>query len=397
MKLSVVYDIPRLDIPYTLKTSFQSSHLVSDNEIFTNNDYASIILNVGDVVKLGPSTHSDNFGAVEYVTVKQKYSLYDNWLGFYTVNNTVYKYNQDDPIEAVGTGIPDGWSVDYYIDIATDAPISTSGILSRDQSASNKILVPAPGDRGFYCPKFWHDQSTMGTGKYWNFYYKFPKNLVTGVVHRIGAWYNCKYTGSVGPSLSLLQNSGEGSIASFQFTNSISDYFTTALTSSAGPSQDQHDHTPMIMVLFYPLYYSIDTVCKVGFIFVSHATGTSGEAAGAYTIPYTPMSIKSQKLDLSSMSVSRYNPQKMQIADTGGRRLPKQWDFSFEATDEDFIRNLDTLLRWQDLGWKLMLEPEVDPNGDPGYDIEIGYMTYSIGYDFWDLTRPNVYLTFRGE
>lgn len=87
-----------------------AQYIQIDNTIYTG---ADLIVQYRNQILLGPSSHPDNPGATEHVTVSGAYPLSTaGYTRFYLLNkNNKYKYDAGDRISFYGTGLAGGWTM----------------------------------------------------------------------------------------------------------------------------------------------------------------------------------------------------------------------------------------------------------------------------------------------
>lgn len=145
-----------------------AQYIQIDNSVYTG---ADLIIQHRNQILLGPSSHPDNRGATEHVTVSGAYPLPTAGnTKFYLLNkNNKYKYDAGDRVSFYGTGLAGGWEV---------------GVT--DWKDAYKRFFTAQGiQKGAISTNYWpyfQRYFTVGEGQYW--YY----NTASGTymkLHRI--------------------------------------------------------------------------------------------------------------------------------------------------------------------------------------------------------------------
>jgi hypothetical protein len=126
-------------------------------------------------------------------------------------------------------------------------------------------------------------------------------------------------------------------------------------------------------------------------LYLTHASMTSGVADGVYTFTSDPNG------GISEIIRETTNKQKLR---TFGHTLytldanPAQirgYRAKFLDADVTMLRNLEVFQYWQNLGYTLMLEPDIE-NARPLF----GVMDYNFSYEHWDDNRITVDFEFVG-
>jgi hypothetical protein len=286
---------------------------------------------VGDIVRLGPSTASANPGAEEYKRAETSTQNFGtiNSVGFVALggSGTIYAYNEGDPISIVGTGMPEGWDYGYW------------GIVYQPDDAVFKTI---------------HSQFP-------GYKHKTNNQVISSPTY---------YTGG-------------GSDGTHIFQTYLRDYHNlNGVVYRIGVIKRIYDKVGASNFVF--AWVGLE----LGMCYLTHASMTSGEAAGVYTISENPVSYIStidHKDSLEKTEISQ-----IYKGNLSSKPL-RQWNISYKECPLSFIQDLEVLQRFQNQGYLLMFEPDA-----PGEYPIFGMMDFKYSFPHWDDTLCDVDFIFKG-
>lgn len=356
--------------------------------------YINYILGAGDKVVIGPSTHTDNYGAKQELTVS---SL--SLVSMVFTENVIYSFNSNDPITGFGTYFPSSF-VFKQITNSTITPYNLYRLNNTNETTSDY------GVDDMYAFKYKAKRSATS-----DVVVKIKQELSTGsllpnVIYRLGGYYKIElsiaggsalinwYLKDLGETITLID--GINLAPQYSYTTTTwEEFYTTA--SSNTFSQSQLD--TILLLHQICLYNSVNTndYATVWFdnLYLEHAKGTIDQSSGVFTFTDYPTAGShkwdeidyEQVIELADGSEKRFN--------SSGRRSSR-WKFScnFENVSETFLRQLRILEQWQKAGNKLVFHTNetAEMNHPP---VMIGYMDLPGDSEIlWDLTKATFSFQF---
>lgn len=372
-KLSVAEKIPQFFTGVNWESTLDGD--VTSGAAVTTDDYEqkSYIL-VGDIVKIGPSSHSNNPGKFEY---KRVYSIANYVITF--DSDLTYDYADEDHISAVGHSVGNNW---YWSNSGYEAEIYYYGINSMDSDNNYQIR------EGFLANNnaLWVAQTgTASGGTVWNsLIYNFNKPVLSGVTYRVGCYNLVEGFSGISSYIRLSFASSSSTHAYVDLGASASSW-TKMEGTGVGSSSDFSNS-------FVALSFRKDctfTLAGYDCIYITHAHNTSGQSNGYYEFSIDPSDIKEMFDDnISNSSGLNYND--FYVSNLNYRRN-RGYSLRFDKANSTILKQLHILQYWQDCGNLLMLESDI--SGDRPI---FGYMKFNWSYLSWDTSVISLDLIFEG-
>jgi len=316
---------------------------------------------VGDVVRLGPSTHTSNIGATESVRVTALGSA-----TFSIIPSLTYYYSNGDPLAGVGSLFPGEWghaNVDYsFFQNSIGAGIDDNYAFYCTKSSSPAInpivyfswqaVASNPGRQPFYIPSTYYR---------WGCYMK--ASALSGTIQLNNANLNASAV------ITLSQQA------------SWTEVTDTRQSSSTAVFPNAY------------LYFDDTSTCTdlaIDHLFCSHAVGSADATSGIYTFDELP--------DFGSISVNIPNRIKVEVYNSGslignsasGDDEKYEVVANFANASQTFVNELQNMKRWQDKGNRLLLKTHL-PSFPP---YLVGRMSMFGKKDSWDLNRSSFTFKF---
>jgi hypothetical protein len=376
-KISVADYIPSFSIAARRLTTVDSTYTAGATIYFADAE-DSYYFQQNDIFKIGPSTHSNNVGAIDYLMIKT--ITKDTGRSIVTLDAvSVYDFNAGDPIEGIGNSLPAGWYWDSGA--AGDSVFTFRGTAAR-WGAAGGVLTGLGGESS----SFWYTKAVGSTS--YNYINYFADNtLLAGITYRLGIYYNNPaYSGGL-YVLNLNESSSTSSLATANLAFSTSSVWVKAEDTGTWLTGDFGRY-----ILGFAWHYTSSiTIGGLDCIYLTHASLTSGDSAGVYTIPKDPLSVSRADVDRSRLTSfaggkkTYYNS--LQVNTARGYRIV------WENATATMIRELEIMQYWQDSGYMLMLESDLDDLGDRPI---FGFMDYSLHMSHWDEDRLTLNMNFVG-
>lgn len=375
-KLSVVAFLPNLQRGTDYHTITSSTVAAAQAVIPISGTEAPRYWLKGDVIKIGPSTNSANRSRFEYKKV-----LTTSATQITVDSNLAYAYGSGDPVNGVGSGLPQGWR---YLAQGGDGLVSVLGFRSKAglDGASYGGYLNNTHALWFNVTK----GSVIGNSVVMDVKEQFfyPSMTVNGpdIQYRSGVYY--WMTGATGSAT-----------LEFGRNNSVNDIGVSFLTTTLdqwvkgeGVNQIEALASGHWYRIFFPATLSVSGRFGIGLIYLTHASLTSAEASGVYSFPVNPVSVTELIEDRVTVvrTVARtIQANNFEVSNARGYRL------RFVDVNEAMLRQLEVLQYWQDQNNLLMLESDI--TGDRPV---FGFMDYSYSFSSWDTTKAELDFRFRG-
>ncbi len=374
-KLSVASKVPRFNIGYNFATTLNVD-ITSGAVAASVNSDAIYRLLPGDIVKIGPSTTVGSEGLFEFGKVA---SISGSNITFDA--NLTYDYKSGDSLTGVGSASAEGWDVFNNLDVPTS--IRFRGISVKDDADG----LIQKGYLNNFGAQYIEKDTGASSGSL-HYHTDLKESLLRNVTYRLGAYMkNSNVT--LNSCLLILFNAhttlGADTIISIDTANSYSSY--TKVEGTGAETSDPLQTFARISIFFDTTsffdYWATD------FVYLTHASMTDGSGAGVYTFPENPDNVnradKTRTTDIKALQ--NY------FIDIGGldETNIKTYRLRFNRGSKSFLKNLQILQYFQNLGSALMLESDVATEKPI-----IGFMDFKWRYDFWDLTQPSIDLIFTG-
>lgn len=394
-KLAVAEYLPPFDISQQHTTTLDAAVTAAASTFYLSSAADFFYVRQGDILLLGPSTHADNPGVTEYVRVKttsQNTGSGNTTIGLDTAS-VQYAYSSGDPVQAVGSGVPQGWQIDWPA--TGDSVIAFMGNNPRFYEASNLFAS------GFYSPTgMWIYKNAGTTGwHYMSYYLNGP--LLNNVYYRLGIYVNSidTFGGTTGPCLFRVWN-GDDAAPKIE---TIGNAFTNGWTKFENVDQwnvsttyDDFTRDKIYLAWDYTLACPL-----MGFDcpYLTHASLTDSASSGCYTIPTNPTGgIQIEYSDRSSRISMGDN---MFLSHTPATyETPKTVRLRWDDVSPTVLRNLEILQWWNARGNYLLLEQDTPGVYNAHLDLQrplIGNMEFTISYEAWDTDLITVDMTFTGR
>lgn len=358
--------------------------------------YLNIIASTGDKLTIGPSTHADNVGAKQELTVSSIASAL-NSITF--TENIIYSFSAGDPITGYGTYFPDAWDVQ----LSTNTTVTPYNLYRLNNINETEI------DNGVDDMYAWKMKTARTASGYSD--YKLKQTLSAGslipsVIYNLGGFYKIDYWVNKIASICdvIISNTALTNvlITSSNFITGLSGVVTewtefSKLASSNSFTQSQLDAMVIMIELYSLSPTSLNYITLwLDSLYLEHAKGTSGAASGVYTFTDYPTA-GSQKWKRTSFQRSNTLADGSEkVYNANGRRSSK-WEFSceFENVSDTFLRQLRILEHWQNAGNKLVFHTNEDPNTIHP-PVMVGYLDIpSDDQLLWSLSKVSFPMTFR--
>lgn len=370
-KLSVLEHISNLSRGYNFQTTLNGAVASGSNSLTIPSGHAAYYFKLGDIIKIGPSTDSANPGSYEF---KQVLSVTATTIGL--ESNTTYEYGDGDPVSGIGSGLAENWTV--HLDGHT---LVTYGISQR-QGGFHLLYS---GFRNGLNSQWFSLTAGTGTGGYLEFMLNRP--LLQNVTYRAGGYFT------------KINSSGSGAIYLQTHQSSANKVIDTSLV-SAGTSWTKIEGTgttsatvanwsanPYIRVWADVTYQF--TLFGFDCIYLTHASLVPSGSGGVYSIPVDPIRVEQDFDDTEQIAEAiRNTSYSFGPLDV---YTPSKYSLLFENANDTMINDLEALIRWQSMGYLLMLEPDI--SGKPPL---IGFLDISQVHHHWDDAQIGVELSFRG-
>lgn len=359
--------VPVKNMKYRSGTIFDTT-LNADGPTFSGADWrftvdpvypasiSQIFLPGKDRLLLGPSTHTDNPGAREIVTVSS--TNYPSTI--IIADEPTYLYLEDDRISGVGERIPGSW------DPSDDDVSIVSPVGIRDEAYGSEAV-----DGGVYDQ--FRNRVRLAQGEY--FRQNLGNVLLPSTQYLFGCFYKVTSFDTAGPNLAVLVHddaAGSNAIISETihyrsagqqndwtfFLSSTQEGDATFVGSSEGVTSSAPDGCWLRIPWGTGGSAGQNTWFETDMPFLCHAQRTSGFRAGIYTFDHLPVlgsgkwswADNIRQIRLANGELREYDP-------TGGGGRIRKYTFScrFENTSADFFDQITTLQRWQEEGNDLVL------------------------------------------
>ena len=370
--------VPLRNPSFRLPTSWNgllSAGVASGNKVFVvdSGDPGDPVnfLSPGDKAYIGPSGDADNEGQTESFVVS---SVAANQIT--TVDNSTIDFADNDAISAIGNLCSGGW-IPSNIDTLYDIEVIGGGY-----------------------------GGAIGSGYLDNYRLKFDQNTDGGRINQAinKKWFLVgQYRGGVfakaatvgaADSVRFRVSNGTSEFMNFNIINAVLTAWTP-VDSFAG-SAVVGSGSPYIR-FYYRRSGGESAGLQLDDVFLEHALGTDGAAAGAYTFDWDPESESIQINAIDGMQSHRLPVNTTRFfspADLGDRTPRWSISASFSQVSQTFYDNLRQFKYWQNKGWLLNLHTGLK-------DIPptlTGRMTLSsIRKNQWDLAYGDFELTFVSE
>jgi len=361
--------------------------------------YMNIIAGAGDKFTIGPSTHADNYGAKQELTVSSIASAL-NSITF--TENIIYSFSAGDPIIGYGTYFPAVWDVQQKTN-TTVTPYNLYRLKNTNE------LISDDGVDDMYAFKFKTIRTSAGAVVY-KIKQAFGNDiLIPSVYYKLGGFYKISSSGLTLGSITdlYISNIGETTelLRTANMTPGVSNYvdsWTEFTAISSYISSNLFSQTQLnAMVLMAEVYLiSPDSQSQVTLwldsLYLEHAKGTANESSGVYTFTDYPTA-GSQKWRRTSFQRSNTLADGSEkVFNANGRRSSK-WEFSceFENVSDTFLKQLRILEHWQNAGNKLVFHTNETP-GSIHPPIMTGYVDIPDDNQLiWSLGKVSFPFSFR--
>jgi len=356
----------------TILNTVTSGDTITLSSLHMSNNWRPgyFLRNYYDFVTIGPSTHTNNVGAVETLMVKNA-STTANTIQF--ISNLTYDYFGGDPITWVGTNFPGGWDVGNEGGYFTAMPIAI-GEGVRDKSAI-KVSVNTT----------WSYPTIFRMGDYNSTLADILPLPEPGVRYYVGCYYKVATSNGAGDVILRFDNC---------FTSNIQ---LTLGTSTSWTSLSTVGIAKAITSITVPtIYFSFATNCAtvtdmyLDEIWMCHAEGTSTSTLGYIGI---------SQPDLGSIIWRTRERKSGVILDNGSMSVEKSFGFfdkkytlraKFSNLSNTEINNLIKLMQWQKKGNAICIETGVE-DFPPWL---VGIMEILVDHDNYNLDKGTVTLRF---
>src|SRR3990167_542304 len=397
-KMGVAVDIHnhqfRHGTQVSAKTGAYDAGTPSPTILITNaTSYMNIIAGAGDKMTIGPSTHADNYGAKQELTISSITSAL-NSVTF--TENIIYSFSAGDPMVGYGTYFPDAWDV-LQKDTLTVTPYNLYRLNNISETVS---------DDGVDDMYAWKMKVNGAIPAVYNVKQTFGSDiLIPSTIYNLGGFYKISYSTVTAPILTALYVTNTGETTELIATSSLSPGSSGVVSSwtefSAVASSNSFSQTQLdAMVLIVKTYITLNGISSVTLwldsLYLEHAKGTTNESSGVYTFTDYPTA-GSQKWRRTSFQRSNTLADGSEkVFNANGRRSSK-WEFSceFENVSDTFLKQLRILEHWQNAGNKLVFHTNEEPSSIHP-PIMVGYMEIpSDEQILWDLGKVSFQMTFR--
>ncbi len=357
---------------------------------------SQIFLSDKDRLLLGPSTHSDNPGAREIVTVSS--TTYPSTI--HVDDEPTYLYLDGDRVSGVGERLPGNWDPsDDNVSV-----VSPAGL--RDQAYGSEAVDGGVYDQ-FRC------RVRLASGEYLR--QDLGNLLLPSTQYLFGCFYKVTSYDTNGPNLAVLIHddaAGTNAVISetihYRSGGQVNDWtFFLSDTQEGDPtftasSKGVTSSAPDGCWLRIPWAHSgnpgDNTWFELDMPFLCHAQRTSDFRAGIYTFDHLPVLGSGKwswtdgirQVRLANGELREYDP-------TGGGGRIRKYTFScrFENTSADFFDQITTLQRWQEEGNDLVLVTGEQYYGGSLPPVLVGRMsTKQVDRQHWALGLRSFTFTF---
>lgn len=252
------------------------------------------VFRAGDILQLGPSTHDDNPGAKEFVTV----DAIVNSPGSITVQEpagNTFKYNVLDPINGLGTNLPRFWRPHGTND-ALALATNFDGIFS--DFGPPVSIREFPGTSDPFRVKI--DGATTQKG----ISYLLTSNsaIIPRTLYRVGFHYKVSWTGGTSANYWTFGLSDDNGVTNFLtglfasksagdktvWTSYLSPLVTTNFSAPGTLGVSSDDPTTLLLYFMTSLGGGGSTTLQLDCPYVCHAQGTTSYAEGIYEFEWLP-------------------------------------------------------------------------------------------------------------
>lgn len=368
-KLSVLQTYSDFSRGYHYRTTLTSTVTAGDMVAVAKTN-SQLYLQKGDILKLGPSSHSNNLGKSEFLRV----SLV-NGTSITFVDSLTYDYASGDVIEGVGHAIAEDWAVPFDADAGS---FTFQGIAPKGGVAGEV----QPGYLG--ATNVQRIKKSAGSSGSVRYRLQTRTQLLSSSIYRLVAYL--KTSNDYSGYATFRVYDGVGYPAYFVLSNTLN--YWVQFSGVGATSFDLNGALYLIEFRFN--YDNSFTYLFIGGIYLTHALMTEGEASGVYTFPENPVSVGRSDDTKDSSSASQY----LSVDTYSGSldAMPSRtYSLSFVDADVDFVRQLEILQYWQDQGYLMLLESDISSEKPL-----VGFMDYKPSFSHWDMNRINVDFIFRG-
>jgi len=359
-----------------------------------------IILSAKDQILLGPSTHPDNPGAREIVTVNS--TTYPSVL--HVTDQPTYLYLTGDPITGVGTRLAGNWepSTDDVFDVTPDGIRDTAyGATLIDAGVYDQYRNRIRLQSGTYLDQAIGEECLLANTQYlFGCFYKFPAYDVGGPDLGV-AVYDAAACGTGDQIISQkihYRSAGAQTTWKMFLSTTLEDSSTFTKDGWRGVTGSSSTDC----VIRFPLAHGGTTGAnswyETDMPFLCHAQRTDDFRAGIYTFTNYPVLGSTQwswedqirSIRLANGELREYDP-----TGGGGRIRKHTYQCQFENVDATFFDNLIALQRWQEEGNNLVLITGEQYYGGSIPPVLIGKMkTGQVGKRSWALGLRSFTFTF---
>lgn len=322
---------------------------------------------LGEIIKIGPSNHANNPGASEYAKITAV-----SGTGVITLEAALNNdYAVGDHIEGFTHSLASGWEysstldVGVYYNMKNMVKLGGTGLLigGYNRSFTGHSIYKYNGDSSGYL----------------YIYSKLGLPLINGITYRLGGWFkNSSFSGTVA-NLKLFPNSSSftsGEEITVDLANSYSTWTEVdELMISAYTGND--DNNAMISLEFrYDTtfdYFSFDS------LFLTHTKGLDNAANGVYIIQQDPISVD-ESIDFNKIEKLQAEFQKSIYYGRLKTQNEHKIHLGFIDATYEFIKNLEMLTYWQNIGGITVLESTDTDLMKPMF----GFIDYNLTYPHWD-------------